>query len=221
MDIYTCKKTKAKTYPRSFPAPSSLPLPTCKTLQDVDKRNSINRTSFHPKSVLKQPSTEVSDATGLLDIKEVHLSFQRHSPVSSIEFRGWSLVGCCSGNGQHDYLPAIVHRYPTYPSLLPNHFVGIYANFGGAIYHLFCLIASHLLRFAEMKSYPHSANDSLFESLVSTHLVKGIIFLRPSVLWPIGWVRMYNESSSMHNTHVFEFFLVLAFACWASYVNSL
>ena len=35
-----------------------------------------------------QPSTEVSDATGLLDIKEVHLSFQRHSPVSSIEFRG-------------------------------------------------------------------------------------------------------------------------------------
>lgn len=41
-----------------------------------------------------------------------------------------SLVGCwvC---GQHVYPLAIGHRYPTYPSLLPNHFVGIYANLWG------------------------------------------------------------------------------------------
>ncbi len=35
-------------------------------------------------------ATEVSDVTGLLDIQEVHLSFQRHSPVASIEFLGWA-----------------------------------------------------------------------------------------------------------------------------------
>eukprot|EP00434_Breviolum_minutum_P042513 symbB.v1.2.037842.t1/scaffold5706.1/size24370/1 len=34
---------------------------------------------------LREIALLVSDATGLLDIKEVHLSFQRHSPVSSIE----------------------------------------------------------------------------------------------------------------------------------------
>ena len=74
MDIYTCKKNKSKDISQVIPSPILAPF------------------AFHPKSVLKQPSTEVSDATGLLDIKEVHLSFQRHSPVSSIEFRGWSLM---------------------------------------------------------------------------------------------------------------------------------
>ena len=67
---------------------------TCKkkALRDVETTDSTSTDSTANPSTLKisTSATEVSDVTGLLDIQEVHLSFQRHSPVASIEFLGWA-----------------------------------------------------------------------------------------------------------------------------------